>query len=65
MTTLRTMRGLILGETWSIPLGVAVVVAAGVVLHEAAPSAWHDIGGFLLLAGVIVVLAATLWRTPR
>jgi hypothetical protein len=59
----RQLRLLILGETWTLPLGVAVVLVAGAVLDDVAPHAWRDIGGLVLLAGVIAVLAAALSRT--
>jgi hypothetical protein len=62
MTVLRTLRLLVLGETWTVPLGIAGVLAGGALLHHLAPHAWRDAGGFLLLGGVIAVLAATLGR---
>ena len=55
-TFLRTLRGLVLGETWTLPLGVALVLAAGALLREAAPDFWEDAGGFVLLGGVVAVL---------
>jgi hypothetical protein len=64
MTALKALRMLILGETWTLPLGVAVVLGAGALVHHLAPHEWHHTGGFLLLAGVVVVLVAALTR-PR
>jgi hypothetical protein len=55
-TFLRTLRGLVLGETWTLPLGVALVLVAGALLREAAPGFWEDAGGFVLLGGVVAVL---------
>jgi hypothetical protein len=62
MSVLRALRALILGETWTLPLGVAAVLAAGALVRHLAPHTWHDAGGFLLLGGVLAVLAATLAR---
>ena len=60
MTLLRTLRQLILGETWVLPLGVAALVLASVAVRALAPDAWEDAGGFLLLAGVIALLGLAL-----
>jgi hypothetical protein len=60
MTLLRTLRQLILGETWMLPLGVAALVLAGLVVRAVAPDAWEDAGGFLLLVGVIALLGLAL-----
>jgi len=62
---LRGLRLLVLGETWTLPLGVAVVLIAGAALREAAPNVWHDAGGLLLLAGMIAVLALAVVRSTR
>jgi hypothetical protein len=62
MSVLRALRLLILGETWELPAGVGVTLAACVVLRHVAPHAWHDAGGFVLLGGVIVVLTGALAR---
>ena len=61
MTVLRQLRVLVLGETRSLPLGVAVAVALAVLVREVAgPDGWwrHG-GGFLLL----VLLLGALWLT--
>ena len=60
MNVVRQLRLLVLGETWTLPLGVAVVLLAGALVRHLAPHAWRDAGGFLLVAGVIAVLAAAL-----
>jgi hypothetical protein len=44
----RALRKLILGETWVIPLGVAVTVAAGVAVGSAA--------GAVVLGGALLTL---------
>jgi len=63
MSVLRALRMLVLGETWTLPLGVAIVLAAGALTRHYAPNPWHDAGGFLLLVGVVAVLIAALART--
>jgi hypothetical protein len=61
------LRKLVLGETWTLPLGVALVLAAGLLLDAAFGGErwWRDAGGFLLLAGVLVALSASLPRRGR
>lgn len=66
MTTLRTLKKLVLGETWLLPLGVAVVVLTCAFAAEPLlGDAWESGGGFLLLGGVIVVLLASVARSAR
>ena len=56
------LRKLVLGETWALPLGIAVTLVAGLALEAAGPAWWHRAGGFALLAGVLVTLIASLRR---
>jgi hypothetical protein len=64
MGVLRTLRKLILGETWTLPLGVAaIVLVAALVGRPALGDAWRSTGGFVLLAGVALVLTASVWRS--
>ncbi len=66
MTVLRTLRKLILGETWLLPLGItAVAVAAALVVRPLFGDAWDRGGGFVLLAGVAVVLALSVSLSAR
>ena len=66
MTTLRTLKKLLLGETWLLPLGLlAVVLVSALVIKPAVPDTWKTIGGFVLLAGVVVVLVASVGRSVR
>jgi hypothetical protein len=61
---MRTLKKLVLGETWWLPLGIAVVLAVGgLALRPLVPTLWHDAGGFLLLAGVLGVLLSSVART--
>jgi hypothetical protein len=57
MSVLSTLRKLILGETWTLPVGITVVVlAAAFVVRPMLHGTWDHIGGFVLLAGVCAVL---------
>jgi hypothetical protein len=56
------LRKLVLGETWTLPLGVAVTLALGLALDAAGLDWWHRAGGFVLLAGAIATLALSLRR---
>ena len=57
---MKALRKLVLGETWALPLGVALVLAGGLALRD---EGWfHSAGGFALLVGVVVVLSAALPR---
>ena len=63
MSTLRTLRKLVLGETWLLPVGVAaVLLTAALVVRPLLDGAWEHAGGFVLLAGVLAVLSASLAR---
>jgi hypothetical protein len=60
---LRSLRSLILGETWTIPLGVAAAVAIAELLHSAVPDhVWDGIGGFVLAGMIAATLAISLAR---
>ena len=62
MSVLRQLRKLVLGETWSLPLGVAVALgAAGIVKAiDGDDGWWHHAGGFVLLGLVGLALTASL-----
>ena len=66
MTTLRTLKKLLLGETWLLPLGLAaVVLTVALVVRPLAGGAWQHAGGFFLLAGVLCVLLGSIGRGAR
>jgi hypothetical protein len=62
MSTLKQLRKLVLGETWALPLGVALALGAGGLLRaiDGLHGWWHTAGGFVLLALVAVALTASL-----
>jgi hypothetical protein len=60
---LRSLRRLIFGETWTIPLGVATALAVAELMRAALPdSVWTSGGGFGLAALVIAALLYSLRR---
>jgi hypothetical protein len=62
MSTLAQLRKLILGETWSLPIGVLASLGIAALIREiAGPDGWwrHG-GGFVLLGLVAVALTISL-----
>ena len=66
MTFVRSLRKLILGETWTLPIGIAVAVGAAAIVREIAGSNgwWRHGGGFVLGAGLVVALVVAVARRP-
>lgn len=62
---MRALRKLVFGETVVLPVGVGLVLVAGLVLREVGGDWWEDSGGFILLALVVVVLMAALAPAHR
>ena len=64
---MRALRKLVLGETWSLPLGVLATLAVGLTLDWVAGDAawWEHAGGFVLLACVLAALAISLAPARR
>jgi len=63
---LSSLRRLILGETWTIPLGVGASLALAVLIRGWLPeAAWHAVGGFCLAVFVLAALGCSLRRAPR
>ena len=61
---MRALRKLVLGETWTLPIGVVVAVGVAALLRLAAGEHgwWHEAGGFVLLALVVAALSLSLPR---
>jgi hypothetical protein len=67
---MRALRKLVLGETWTLPLGVFLTLAVALAVDAIAGDTpfWRHAGGFLLLACVLAALAVSLapaWRRRR
>ena len=65
VNALRTLKKLLLGETLLLPAGLAIALGAAVLIRALSGASWADVGGFILLAGVAVVLLASVARTAR
>jgi hypothetical protein len=60
------LRKLVLGETWTLPVGVALVVVVAVGLRSLLPpDTWEDGGGFIVLVLVLAALLAALAPAHR
>ena len=64
---MRALRKLVLGETWTLPLGVFLTLAVALVLDATVggTALWRHAGGFLLLACVLAALALSLAPARR
>jgi hypothetical protein len=63
---LTSLRRLILGETWTIPLGVGAALGLAVVMRAWLPhNTWQTAGGFCLAMFVLAALANSLRRAQR
>jgi hypothetical protein len=62
---IKSLRKLVLGETWTIPAGVATALGASALARSALPhQLWSSGGGFVLAALVMATLLASL-RSER
>jgi hypothetical protein len=58
---LRSLRALVFGETWTIPLGVGATLAIAAVARSVLSArVWHQGGGFMLAGLVVATLAVSL-----
>jgi hypothetical protein len=57
---MKALRKMVLGETWALPLAVAILLLTGLVLRAVATDFWDDAGGFLILAGAVIALRCAL-----
>ncbi len=65
MTFLRTLRKVVFGETWLLPVGLGLVFTVCALLRWLARDGWLDFGGFGLLAGVALVLTLSVAVSAR
>jgi hypothetical protein len=65
VNTLRTLKKLVLGETWLLPLGVAVIVGGAALIRPLLGSEWDHIGGLIILAGIVALLLVSVARDGR
>lgn len=64
ISVLRSLRSLILGETWTIPLGVGASVVIAATLRSALEDhVWDEIGGFVLASTIAATLVVSLARS--
>ena len=63
--TLRALRKLLFGDTWVLPVGIAVVLLVGANVASIDDQMWHTAGGGFLLGGVVVVLRLSTRRDGR
>ena len=62
MSWLVTLRKLVLGETWILPISVGLVITGALLLRELGPDVWAQVGGPLLLFGVVLALVLSVGR---
>jgi hypothetical protein len=65
MTTLRTLKKLLLGETWILPAGLCIAIGTTLVARHVLDSHWQHLGGFALLAAVAIVAVVSVGRSAR
>jgi hypothetical protein len=65
VTTLATLKKLLLGETWLLPGGLVATVGVALLVRAALGDTWSDVGGFVLLAGVSLVLVCSVKVSGR
>ena len=60
MNWLTTAKKLVLGETWRLPIAVALLLISALVVRAISSSFWESAGGPLLLLGTIAALVAAV-----
>ncbi|MCW2957280.1 MAG: hypothetical protein JWP18_83 [Solirubrobacterales bacterium] len=67
MSALWTLRKLMLGETWALPVGLVLTLGGSALLRHVTPGFWHAAGPALLPVGVVFVLVLAVMRSlpPR
>ena len=64
---MRALRKLVLGETWTLPIAVALAVVAAAALRGLSGDAewWRDAGGVVLAVLVLAALAVSVRSSAR
>ena len=63
---MRTLRKLVLGETWTLPIAIGAAIGLAALLHAVAGGWWRSGGGFVLRALIeVAYLASTHTRRAR
>ena len=65
MSFLAGLRSLVLGETWVVPIGVAMLLGGAALAEGVADSLWHDGGAVLLTAGAVIVVLVSVASGAR
>ncbi|MEJ7789439.1 MAG: hypothetical protein WKF29_06085 [Thermoleophilaceae bacterium] len=65
MSFLAGLRSLVLGETWVVPIGVAMLLGGAALGEGVADSLWHDGGAVLLTAGAVIVVLVSVASGAR
>jgi hypothetical protein len=65
MSFLRTLKKLLFGETWLLPIGLGLALLVTLIFKDTAGDHWHHIGGFVLLAGVLAVVVTSVGRSAK
>jgi hypothetical protein len=62
-----TLRKLVLGETWALPIGVVLAVGGAAAMRAVFGEHgwWRDGGGFVLLGLVLLALLVAVGRPRR
>jgi membrane protein implicated in regulation of membrane protease activity len=56
-----TLRKLVFGETWTLPIAVAAAIGLAALVRAVAGGWWRSGGGFVLLVLVAVAYVAATW----
>jgi hypothetical protein len=63
MGVLRSLRSLVFGETWTVPLGVGASLVVAFLVRGVLPDhVWTEAGGFVIAAVAVATLAVSLRR---
>jgi hypothetical protein len=64
MGLLRSLRSLVFGETWTVPLGVGASLVVAFLVRDVVPDhVWAEAGGFVIAAVAVATLAVSLHRS--